>query len=109
MRVGDRLLDAVNPAIRVHEKVLLCCSKASLASSWVEDEIAMTFEKERKLGCLVLIPLDLDHYLFEGWTSGRAPRVRERLAANFVGWEQDHTKFEKQFERLVRSLQPGAS
>ncbi len=77
MRVGDRLLDAVNPAIRVHEKVLLCCSKASLASSWVEDEIAMTFEKERKLGCLVLIPLDLDHYLFGSsgkWGGGNVVR-----------------------------------
>ena len=105
IRVGDPILDAVNEAIRVHDKVLLCCSKASLTSTWVEDEIAMTFEKERKYKSLVLIPLDLDTYLFEHWFSGKAPRIRERLAADFTGWEQDNKKFKAQFERVVRALQ----
>ena len=105
MQLGAPMLDTINEAIQEHDKVLLCCSKASLTSTWVEDEIAMTFEKERKYKSLVLIPLDLDTYLFEHWFSGKAPRIRERLAADFTGWEQDNKKFKAQFERVVRALQ----
>ena len=107
MKPGDRILDVVNDAIRIHDKILLCCSLASLSSSWVEDEIAMAFEKERELGSDVLIPLDLDGSLFD-WTSGKAPRIRERLAADFTGWEHDNAKFEEQFERVVKALRTEA-
>ncbi len=103
MRVGDPILEAVNQAIRMHDKVLLCCSLASLTSSWVEDEIAMAFELERQKKVRLLIPLDLDGALFD-WTSAKAPRIRERLAADFTGWEHDNAKFEEQFETLVQAL-----
>jgi hypothetical protein len=63
--------------------MLLLCSSSSLSSSWVEDEIAMAIEKERKAKHNVLIPIDLDGYLFDGWESGTAARVRSRLAASF--------------------------
>jgi uncharacterized protein YjbI with pentapeptide repeats len=105
--VGDPILDAVNQAIRHHDKLLLCCSLASLTSSWVEDEIAIGFEVERKEKRRVLIPLDLDGALFD-WTSGKAPRIRERLAANFRGWEQDPEVYDREFERVVEALRPEA-
>jgi hypothetical protein len=57
---------------------------------------------------LALIPLDLDGYLFSGrWTSGKAVEVRTRFAADFMGWEHDNAKFEREFERLVAALKSG--
>ena len=105
MLVGDRIFDEVNKAIRVHDKVLLVCSFDSLTSSWVEDEIAMAFEKERKDGRDILIPLMLDDSLMS-WESGKAARIRERLAADFTGWEKDNAVFEREFERVVKALRP---
>ena len=39
------------------------------------------------------------------WSSGKRQQIKERLAADFTGWESDNTKFEEQFERVVKALQ----
>lgn len=106
---GDDIYEMVDRGIRLWDKVLLCCSEASLGSWWVGDEIDKALEKERKLlkdrgeKVLTIIPLNLDGSLFE-WQDGRATTLRKRLAADFTGWEHDNAKFEEQFERVVRAL-----
>lgn len=89
--------------------MLLCCSKNSLTSWWVDNELGKAFAKEQALmrerqkKVLALVPLDLDGYLFNEWTSGKASQVRERLAGDFRGWEQ-HSKFEEQVEYVISAL-----
>jgi hypothetical protein len=84
-------------------------SKASLASWWVDHEINKAFKKERRLmkergrKVLALIPLNLDGFLFQ-WTSGKAEEVKSRLAADFTGWKQSHTRF-----KGIRARHTGAT
>lgn len=104
MKPGDRILDVVDDAIRLHDKILLCCSEQSLNSWWVKDEIDKALERERREGRDIIIPLNLDSYVLEGWVSGTATAVRSRLAADFTGWRTDNAKFEEQFERVVKAL-----
>ena len=98
------MIDAITDAIRLHDKVVLFCSLASLTSGWVDQELAAVFEIERQQGKKIIIPLDPDGYLFDGWQGGKATPVRERVAADFTGWESEAGKYEKQFERVVRAL-----
>ena len=49
LRGGDDILDHVDLGIRLWDKVLLCCSKNSLGSGWVEAEIDKALEKEQAL------------------------------------------------------------
>lgn len=105
---GDELYEEIARAVRVHDKVLLCCSEASLQSWWVENEIDIVFEREQQRARegrkqLSLIPLNVDGHLFS-WESGRAAQIRKRLAADFVGWKEDTGKFTEQVERLARAL-----
>lgn len=112
---GDDIFERVDQGIRVWDKVLLCCSKDSLTSWWVDNEINTAFEKEQQLTrqrgekILALIPLDRDGFMFSGeWKSGKAAQIKSRLVADFTTWETDHRKFGEEFERLVRALRADA-
>ena len=110
MLPGDDIYERVDQGIKLWDKVLLCASKDSLTSWWVDDEINRAFEKERNLmqqrgkRVLSLIPLNLDGYLFK-WQDAKAKSVNSRVAADFTGWESDNSKFEAAFENVVKALQ----
>jgi hypothetical protein len=112
---GQKIFTEVDRGIRLWDKVLLCCSEDSLKSWWVENEIQIAFDKEQRLmkergqEAQALIPLNLDGYLFNNeWKGGLAMELKSRLAADFTGWERDNSKFETEFERLIKALRADA-
>lgn len=112
---GDDIYDRVQSGIRLWDKVLLCCSKASLTSWWVDNELDQAFQKEQLLmkerghKVLAVIPLDLDGFLFGDWQSGKAPQLRTRLAADFKNWQTDADSYQKSLERLIVALRADPS
>jgi hypothetical protein len=109
---GHDISRELERGIKSWDKFLLCASKNSLTSAWVEEEITKTLERERKLRSergekiLKLIPLDLDGYLFsEQWDFGiHAREIRSRVAADFRDWENSSSNFDKQVDRVIRAL-----
>src|SRR5262249_39008294 len=70
MRIGAKIIDAIDEAIRLRDKVLLILSEGAIASDWVKAEVTRAFEEERKGKQVVLFPVRLDDAVMqtsEGW------------------------------------------
>ena len=100
--IGAKILDGIDEAIRLRDKVLLILSEHSIKSDWVEDEVTTAFEEERKRGQPMLFPIRLDDTVIdtpEAW----AAKLRARNIGDFRHWK-DHDKYQKSLERVLRDL-----
>lgn len=107
---GDDIRDEIDRGIKAWDKVLLCCSKNSLSSYWVDKEIERALRKEERRWkesgkrILTIIPLILDNFLFTEWKSSRSDEIRNRLAADFRGWDADKSIFNMQLDSIIKAL-----
>lgn len=112
---GDDLHEGIDQGIRQWDKVLLCASKQSLKSWWVDSEINRAFQKEaqimkeRERKVLVLIPLNLDGFLFSpNCQYSKKAEIISRVAADFAGWEHDKNLLNTETEKVIRALRVDA-
>jgi uncharacterized protein YjbI with pentapeptide repeats len=100
--IVGKILDEIDAAIRLRDRVLLILSEHSIKSDWVEDEVTKGFEEERRRGQIVLFPVRLDQTVMktnEAW----AAKLRARNIGDFGRWK-DHDAYKRSFERVVRDL-----
>jgi hypothetical protein len=103
MKIGAKILDTLDEAIRFRDKVLLTLSEASIASEWVEDEVTKAFAEERKRGVTVLFPIRLDNTVFETGKAWAGKLRDSRNIGDFRGWK-DHDTYQKALGRVLRDL-----
>ena len=60
MPIGAKIIDAIDEAIRLRDKVLLVLSEGAIASDWVEGEVTRALDEERERKQLVLFPIRID-------------------------------------------------
>ena len=102
---GRGLREQIDRQISVKDRVILVCSKASLADSdFVQWEIERAIEQEKKQNRTILFPVMIDGALLE-WKHPRATRILDVLAGDFRGATKGKA-FNEAFEKLVRGLFP---
>jgi hypothetical protein len=108
MKIGAKILDTLDEAIRLRDKVLLVLSEASIVSDWVEDEVTKAFDEERQRGTVVLFPVRLDDAVFETKEAWAAKLRANRNIGDFRAWK-DHDAYPTALERVLRDLQVEAA
>ena len=103
LKIGDKTWDAIDRAIRYHDKLLLILSEQSIESDWVEDEVTKAFAEERARKQTVLFPLRIDDAVMdtnEPW----AVKLRDsRHIGDFREWKS-HDDYQASFARVLRDL-----
>ena len=102
LQIGAKILDSVDEAIRLRDKVLLILSESAIASDWVEDEVTTAFEEERQRKEALLFPIRLDDAVMETGEAW-AGKLRARNIGDFTRWKE-HESYKATFERVLRDL-----
>jgi hypothetical protein len=103
MPIGAKIIDAIDEAIRLRDKVLLILSEHSVASDWVEEEVTRALGEERSRKTTVLFPIRVDDAVLntrEAWARGL--RIQRNIG-DFCLWK-DHDAYQKVLERVLRDL-----
>ena len=103
LKIGDRFRDAIEGAIRVHDKLLLVLSDSSVNSSWVRSEVESAVDRENRQGVQVLFPVRLDDAVMDAPQAWAADIKRQRHIGDFSGWKH-HDRYQRAFDRLLRDL-----
>jgi hypothetical protein len=92
-----------------NERVLLCASKASLTSWWIDDEIERILDREEKAkehtkDVRYFYPVNLDGYMFSGdWKHKREKQIA-KASLDFVGWRRNKEKLDQELGKLIQTL-----
>ncbi|ANM29229.1 hypothetical protein ABI59_05940 [Acidobacteria bacterium Mor1] len=109
LKAGDRIMNTINDAIRVQDKLIVILSKHSIERDWVEHEVKQALKAEVERGRDLLVPIRLDNAVFEcgfGWAKEirAAHRPSGRHIADFTDWK-NHETYGSAFEKLLRDLE----
>ena len=103
MPIGAKILDAIDEAIRLRDKVLLILSEDAIASDWVEGEVTRALDEERERKRLVLFPIRVDDAVLETKEAWARLLRGQRNIGDFTRWK-DHDAYQKALERVLRDL-----
>jgi hypothetical protein len=103
MPIGAKIIDALDEAIRLRDKMLLILSEGAIASDWVEGEVTRALDEERTRKNVVLFPVRLDDAVMQTSEAWARLLWGQRNIGDFTGWKE-HDSYQKSLERLMRDL-----
>lgn len=103
LKIGDKFHEKIEDSIRLHDKLLIVLSEASVNSVWVEREVQAAREREDRSGKLALFPIRLDDAVENSTKAWAADLRRTRHIGDFTNWK-DHDSYQQAFDRLLRDL-----
>jgi len=103
MRIGAKIRDTIDEAIREMGKLLLVLSESATASAWVEKEFETAFEEERFRDATVVLPIRIDNAPLKSKKAWMADIRRTRNIGDFSNWH-DEAAYKKAVNQLLQEL-----
>ncbi len=108
IKPGDFIREEIHKGVNLYDKMILVCSKDSLSSWWVEQEIDRYEEKENAYWkqhgekISLIIPIAIDEEVFIS-RSALAPNLRKRNIADFRNYKSEKD-YKIAFDSLLSAL-----
>jgi len=103
---GEKLHHLMRDGINKYDKIVFICSQYALSRPGVLNELEEALQREaREGGEQILIPINLDNYVFTGWDPkrpGLKQAILDRVVGNFV--DLDNDKYINSSRKLVAAL-----
>lgn len=108
---GKKIIEQIEDAIEMYDRLLLILSNSSMSSEWVKSEVRRALQKERQTKKRALFPIRLVSFeelkswrLFDS-DNGKdlAVEVREYFIPDFSGWRKPRV-FDDAISRLLSDL-----
>jgi hypothetical protein len=103
LKIGDRFKQEIRKSIHLNNKLLLILSKNSISSDWVEDEVDMALDRERREKMNILFPISIDDAVNNTNQAWAETIRRKRHIGNFTNWSNEK-KYKNSLTRLLRDL-----
>jgi hypothetical protein len=103
MPIGAKIIDAIDEAIRLRDKVLLILSEGAIGSDWVQGEVTRALDEERTRKQVVLFPVRIDDAVMQTSEAWARLLRGQRNIGDFTRWKE-HDAYKRSFERVVRDL-----
>jgi hypothetical protein len=103
MPIGEKIVDTIDAAIRLQDKVLLILSEGAIASNWVADEVTRALEEERTRKHLIILPVRIDDAVMRSSLAWASLLRGECSIGDFTRW-QENDSYNQSFEHLMRNL-----
>jgi hypothetical protein len=103
MPIGAKIIDAIDEAIRLRDKVLLVLSEGAIASDWVEGEVTRALDEERTRKQVVLFPVRIDDAVMQTSEAWARLLRGQRNIGDFTSWKE-HDSYQRSLDRLMRDL-----
>ncbi len=104
LKIGDRIRSRIDEAIQLQDKLLLLLSKSALESEWIETEVEVALEKEKRQGRDVLFPVRLDESIMNAEQAWAKHLRLKRHIGDLTKWETNAQVYQSTFERLLSDL-----
>jgi hypothetical protein len=101
---GKPMWGEIDRGIKIYDKLVVVCSRKSLASGPVLREIDRALNREDREHKDVLFPLRIDDHLFKKWEYPRKDDVLQKVVGDFTGWDSNAEKYETSLEKLIMAL-----
>jgi hypothetical protein len=102
---GEVLWAEIQRSLAGNASIVLVASKDSLTrSEGVMRELDLAMDVESQRGTRALKVVALDSWLFDGWQHGLADTLRDRVVADFRGWETSDEIIARGLSKLLAGL-----
>jgi uncharacterized protein YjbI with pentapeptide repeats len=100
----EKRQEHLDELIRLHDQLLLVCSKHSVNNDWMKYAVETVQHREQRENKKLLQPISLDYAIIKSQEDWAVSMQQEQTFVDVSMWQQDSNRYGRAVNRLVKSF-----